>query len=125
MNITIEVKNGSIEKICDAWDTKTLAAVFAATVPEVWPSKGDDCHIALKRAITGKQDHDWYADNILTKGYKCSIADGQQPATREYVAELINQVSNLYYKWRELVVVPEVLPDGTYGIKTLLVSKRR
>ena len=116
MIFNIEVKNGAVISIDDCTTTTELAARWGQNIPQQWPTKYYDCHIALKTAIQPKtQPDNWYA-SIVNGGYNYEIADNSKPATEEYLQEIGKKLNYIYSQWEKLVEVPKVLPDGTYSV---------
>ena len=121
MIFNIEVKNGQIINIDGCSDTKELAAKWEQNIPQQWPNKSIECHFALKMAIEAKTKPDNWCASIITGGYNYCLADNTIPATREYVEAIGEKLAETYTKWKNLVKVPEVMPDNVYKFYTILV----
>lgn len=115
MIFKIEIQKGAIINIDDCSDTAALSAKWEQHIPEQWPQKTTDCHFALKLAITDDQP-DNYVKSIVTGGYKYCLSDNTRPATEEYLQEVGQKLTEVYLKWKSLVKVPNVLPDGMYTV---------
>ena len=116
MIFNIEVKNGAIINIDGCTSTKQLAAKWEQYIPEQWPNKTIECHFALKLAIQPNSKPDNWESTIITGDYVYSLVDNTKPATEEYLREVGENLKEVYNKWKSLVKVPNVLPDGTYAI---------
>lgn len=117
MIFNIEVKDGQIINIDGCTDTRELAAKWECNIPQQWPNKTIECHLALKMAILpNEQTPDNNYNQIVTGGYRYCISDNTKPATEEYLQEVGQMLKWVYNEWKRLVKVPNALPDGSYKI---------
>lgn len=104
--VKITVNSGRILRINDQFQLVEIAAEMANYVDHAdFPGKRDMAFKALQSALNIKVDYYEQLSKIL---------DINQPATKDYVQEIIAKIENIYQSFLAHYNPPTVLPDGTY-----------